>query len=62
MNGAAINRQRGLFNGLIQSWMTMTGAGNIFSLGTKSHGGGAFMDHRSSLMTDNMNAKNLVGF
>jgi hypothetical protein len=30
MNGTAINRQCGFFDRLIQSWMTMTGAGNIF--------------------------------
>jgi hypothetical protein len=30
MNGATVNRQGGFFDGLIQSWMTMTGASNIF--------------------------------
>ena len=61
MNGAAINGQCRLFYRFIQSRVAMTGTGNILSRRTECHRRGAFMNHRTSLMPDNMHAKHLIG-
>ena len=61
MNGAAINGQCRLFYRLIQCRVAMTSTSNILSRCPKGHRRGAFMNHRTSLMPDNMHAKHLIG-
>ena len=61
MNGSAINGQCRLFYRFIQCWVAMTGAGNILGRRPKCHRRGAFMDHRTSLMPNNMHTKHLIG-